>query len=772
MIRFNIIGTGFLDFEDKGGISFKTENQFFRFSDISLGRSVEFSVPATDRNRLMLGFGEDPAESGTMLRANHQCQMVYDGGEMMGTLSVTAYEGNAFKCVFYMDVAPWIATMQSLKLSDCPTSFNKGDIVWGNTPAIDANLADPAFVVQILRYENGYNVQPSGWQLCPSVNIKEFLANIFLNLGIPFSSTLSDKYWMVAGSMSGGGEDSVTFSATGTLSVGITQTQGYFSVVDIDIEYARAVLFGALVGGGSVPTKGFKATQDVDVTFSQLVQKPLFLVKWNSKLKLCKVLGGSGRAPIAGIEPLDGRTINVKKGDVLFFAENAIVSVDSGGTLYGWKDIAYPMNETTTVSRSEELTYGETWYIRNNMPDMTLFEFLKSVALAVGLELKIDANGVTLSNGSYGTDIIPLDNVVSVDRVERIVDAWGKDTKRAFVDFDSEDYVTDKIIVGYDIDNQTRQGESSHTSKFSEGNVGTNGILIQDVEVTNNVAKFKAKKWTIAYVDDASTYLQRIQLPDAVGYDDIAINSTCMIARMATGEASLFALIPQTVFIWRGSALIWTDANWSGGIMTLTLQRVSQAYAGASPTPPPPQPFDAKVEYLESDGTQWIDTGIVLQENDVVEIEAMFLNKSGDNFIMGASGLSGEGSTWIEVYGNSTHYVRFGSSSSASQSGNASANMNVWRTYKIEKGKFYVDGVQKLTPNYASMPSRSLVIFGRNSSTLTGGIAKIRAAKILRDGAPILDLSAVRAGSVGYMYDTVSDALMPNNGVFAYGNDV
>lgn len=576
MIRFNIVGTGFLDFTDKGGLSFKTENQFFRFSDISLGRSVEFSVPATDRNRLMLGFGEDPAESGTMLRANHQCQMVYDGGAMIGTLSVTAYEGNSFRCVFYMDVAPWISTLQSLKLSDCPTSFNKGGIVWGSAP-IDANLADPEYVVQILRYENGMSVELSRWQLCPSVNIKEFIVNIFLNLGIPFSSTLSDKYWMVAGSMSGGGEDSVTFSATGTLAVGITQTQGYFSVVDIDIEYARAVLFGALVGGGSVPTKGFKATQDVDVTFSQSVQKPLFLVKWNSKLKLCEVLGGSGLAPIAGIEPLDGRTISVKKGDVLFFAENAFISFDEGGTLYGWKDIAYPMHETTTVSRSGELEYGETWYIKNNMPDMTLFEFLKSVALAAGLELRIDANGVTLDNGSYGSEIITLDNVVSVDRVERIVDAWGKDTKRAFVDFDSDDYVTDKIIVGYDIDNQTRQGESSHTSKFSEGNVGTNGILIQDVEVTNNVAKFKAKKWTIAYVDDNSTYLQRIPLPDAVGYDDIAINSTCMVARMATGEASLFALIPQTVFVWRGSAFVWTDANWSGGIMTLTLQRVSKA---------------------------------------------------------------------------------------------------------------------------------------------------------------------------------------------------
>ncbi|MBQ5575880.1 MAG: bacterial Ig-like domain-containing protein, partial [Bacteroidales bacterium] len=85
---------------------------------------------------------------------------------------------------------------------------------------------------------------------------------------------------------------------------------------------------------------------------------------------------------------------------------------------------------------------------------------------------------------------------------------------------------------------------------------------------------------------DASTYLQRIPLPDAVGYDDIAINSTCMVARMATDEASLFALIPQTVFIWRGSAFVWMDANWSGGIITLTLQRVSQPAVVVTPQPP------------------------------------------------------------------------------------------------------------------------------------------------------------------------------------------
>jgi hypothetical protein len=70
------------------------------------------------------------------------------------------------------------------------------------------------------------------------------------------------------------------------------------------------------------------------------------------------------------------------------------------------------------------------------------------------------------------------------------------------------------------------------------------------------------------------------------------------------------------------------------------------------------------------------------------------------------------------------------------------------------------------------MPSRSLVILGRNNATPNGGVVKIRSAKIIRNGAPILDLTSVRVGSVGYMYDKVTNTLMTNNGTFAYGNDI
>ena len=122
MVRFNIIGYGFLDIADPTGVAFKTENHQFRFCGISLGRSVEFSVPATDRNREMLGYGEDPAETGEMLRRNYPCQLVYDGGMKMGTIAVTAYESEAFKCVFTIGNAEWIETLLRAGIPGIPSS--------------------------------------------------------------------------------------------------------------------------------------------------------------------------------------------------------------------------------------------------------------------------------------------------------------------------------------------------------------------------------------------------------------------------------------------------------------------------------------------------------------------------------------------------------------------------------------------------------------------------------------------------------------------------
>lgn len=570
MVRFNIIGHGFLDIADPSGIGFKRENQYFRFAEITLGRSTEFSVPMTQHNRSIMQFGEDVNEQGEMLRRVFPAQMVYDGGVKNGTIAVTAYETEAFKCVFTIGNAEWITALQNKKLADCGLDWVKG-VLWAQAnPPVDANAADPTEGAQLIKYENGVTVSPALWNLVPSVNVKQYLIDLLALLGIPFNSTLPANYWMVSGSMKGGNTDAVTIASNAANNMTITQSQGYLTVEDITIEYATANVFGALVGGGSFAAKGFKPAQDVNITMPPAMPV-CWLIKWDSRLSRCEEIARHD----VNTDGLSGQTFELKKGSVYFFATKPLVG---GSPMYGWSDTLHPYSFSVTVERSADLSFGEVWYLRNNHPDMTVFEFLKSVAVATGLELQVDGEtGVTLAAGSYGqsTDFNALEKVLSVDTVARRVDAWGSGTRKAVAEFDSEDYVSERIQSEYDIDNEQNKDTKTIKSKFSEGSVGTNGILIRDVDNTSSPPKFVAKRWTLAWAG-SSAWLQRVDVADPVGYFDISDNSTMMTVKVAATLSEFETMKPSTTWLWRGAAFVWTDANWSDGVMTMTLQRVSR----------------------------------------------------------------------------------------------------------------------------------------------------------------------------------------------------
>jgi hypothetical protein len=586
MVRFNIIGHGFLEMADSTGVAFKTENHQFRFCDVSLGRSVEFSVPATDGNREMLGYGEDPAETGDMLRRNYPCQLVYDGGMKMGTIAVTGYEGNAFKCVFTIGNAEWIETLQNKKLSECVVTEGKG-VVWdAAAPTYEANIADPTQLALIVRYENGVGAM-SRWHIVPSLSVQAYLENIFANLGIPIVVNIPN-YWLISASMKGGTADVVTLDQVSNSVFILAQTQNYLDIVDIDIEWGTAAVFGAIIGGSSTPSKGFKASQDLKVTFPNTLPADLYLIKWNSRLTRCLTLGCTHTDPYGVLDNINGMTLDIKKGDIFFIADRGAPDVWQGILpYYGFKasDVA-SISFIATVNRDGDLNYGETWFVRNNHPDMTVFDFLKSFALATGMEVTVDSeNGVIIDKGLYGyssDDFKALERVISVDSVTRRVRCWGDGTRKATIAFDSEQYVTQPIRSTFEVQNDQLKEERENKIAFSEGSVGTYGVLVRDVEAG---PKFVAKKWTLAYADASSAYLQRVKVPAPVGYYDIANNATALEVRIAAEVAEFFGLQPTCVYTWRGVAYVWTDASWSDGIMTLTLQRVSELNQEDNNTP-------------------------------------------------------------------------------------------------------------------------------------------------------------------------------------------
>lgn len=579
MIRFNVIGIGFLDIDEGQSIGFKVQNQHFRFADISLGRSVQFSIPATDRNRILLGFADDPADYGSALRRNFDCQMVYDGGEVKGKLQVVSLDGDAFKCVFYIGGLSWVDRLNEMSMMEVPDMT--GSVVWAQaTPVANADTVDPNNgMVQIVKYDNNIN-DFTAWQLAPSVHLKTLVGRVCANLGVTLSENIPSNLWLVAGKLSGGVEDTVTFAATTDTDGTITQTQNYFDVSDGQIHWKASGLFSTV---HHEPCRFFKSLVDVDLTFPNSFPPTVYAPHRSRSTSYQQYLGEYHPDEIYNAmtgqtigytfygEPLAGRTVTIKKDTEFFFTDMA------PGSMVGYSRTCAPFNFQCTATRNNVLSLGETWKLENNMPDMTVFEFLRSVALATGMELTIDPDdGITIDEGSYGqpSDFLPLEKVTSVDSVERVVEAWGK-KQRDTVIFDDEDYVTNHITSPYNVDNEHLEEESDDKqSKFSGGELGANGIVIADVDTSN---KFTGKRWTIARATADSVWLQRIEPPQPLGYDDIAANSTCLKVKMAAEEADLFSLTPSTTFLWRGMAYIWTDASLSAGIMSLTLQKVSQA---------------------------------------------------------------------------------------------------------------------------------------------------------------------------------------------------
>lgn len=189
-------------------------------------------------------------------------------------------------------------------------------------------------------------------------------------------------------------------------------------------------------------------------------------------------------------------------------------------------------------------------------------------------------------------------------------------------------------------------------------------------------------------------------------------------------------------------------------------------------------PYDSQIEYLESTGTQWIDTLIVPNSNFSYEVEVMKLDytetlplgtwNSWQNAMFGIDmkySQNGFLMTWGSTYADYTNKI-----------------LNTWLTLSSKNGEQKVarssDGyVYKTTTTTATFTCQySAYLFaGRyNGEVNYTGPCRIAKAVIKNGDTVVFDAIPVRVGQVGYMYDKVSGQLFGNAGTgsFTLGNDV
>lgn len=187
------------------------------------------------------------------------------------------------------------------------------------------------------------------------------------------------------------------------------------------------------------------------------------------------------------------------------------------------------------------------------------------------------------------------------------------------------------------------------------------------------------------------------------------------------------------------------------------------------------------IEYLQSTGTQYIDTGVYGHMNHTYEIN--FNQIDTNNYrIWGVFGQqSYVGYNMSFTYGSSTWMVRWESTSNGQRNIGLGSINTQKHNIKISNGQIYFDNLDKgITDGHNSnfVINFNLFLFTINPANNTpSSNAKVRIYSykdIDENGNLIRDFIPVRIGNVGYMFDKVSKKLFGNSGTgnFTLGADV
>lgn len=226
--------------------------------------------------------------------------------------------------------------------------------------------------------------------------------------------------------------------------------------------------------------------------------------------------------------------------------------------------------------------------------------------------------------------------------------------------------------------------------------------------------------------------------------------------------------------------------------MYLGSVEIAKAYLGTALVfqkgggPTPPLPYDARVEYIASDGGQYIDSGIECTGDLSVELRAYWTNTDNTAICGGIKNISG--STYFRHHMSprwSTNQNLYWYQSSSATTPSIQTNMgsaNAWHTFKLnaDTGDWDLNLGAKtgtVTPLSGSVTTgKNYGIFARISSdgSLQSKPSRFDWIKLSRGGVLLRDFIAVRVGTTGYLYDRISGQLFGNDGTgdFTVGPDV
>lgn len=216
-----------------------------------------------------------------------------------------------------------------------------------------------------------------------------------------------------------------------------------------------------------------------------------------------------------------------------------------------------------------------------------------------------------------------------------------------------------------------------------------------------------------------------------------------------------------------------------GGVIT-TMWNGDTVRMKELPPDEPKLPYDAEVEYLESTGTQYIDTGIVPNTAGTVSVDVQINPSTATAQALFAARSRNSVSAGAFAAFRLTDTLRFDVRKNG-QSGLVITDvppLGERHTFTAEANRFYIDGdLRGEAPPLVFDAEGPLLLLAATSTTSTGFVNFLNGriyAATYRDpqGNLVRDFIPVRVSSLGYLYDRANPTGGPlGNGLYGDFSD-
>lgn len=605
-----------LDLEAGATMSFKKLNPLFAFDKLTCERTQSFNLPATPTNDLVLELAKIPAYYGAGMRRRFDAELQDGTVVKQGYLYVDKYASGKYSAVFVTgELFGLLKIKQAGKVAELVefpdvTTYGAagkypiqtiGDWDTVNYKQLGGNPLLPSYrltyIVSVVSDAIGVSIntpeEANGLRVITGkphaikahqarlysewvdrkTNLNVLRPEFLLPSGFIASRLSSNQVWIRQ-----------YYNASGTL----IQTDTNLSEDSAQYVYQ------------------YRALANIKLTFPKDLPADIHMVTLpgsSSRYQIGEFIGGygfkktvnfdrsSGYDLVRTGEQLAGRTISIPNGTEFvviseddYFAQNSWEYMTIGSYTgevrinalgYDFREsyglgLAFDI-EVTVEGEHEMANSGEAVRLQDNLPAVTLVDLLKAIAGLTGKALNYtDAEGVTFDDLAVDTwPTVEIRQPLGTDEVARKFSDYAQ---RNTLRFDTDASVPQgaRIVSAYVVDNDNLESEKElQIIPFSEGAAAYDESGVELVEVQED-----NESDTIANADTTAARMARAALPLNPNLAALCQASTAITvsARMTLQEYE--ALAAKVTILYAGTRYVWTEAQYSKGVVTLKLSKI------------------------------------------------------------------------------------------------------------------------------------------------------------------------------------------------------